>query len=100
MSRRPSACVTGRWSQLMVFSFARIGAARAMKVENGFVQNRRLWVRLREKGVKAHAMPCHHRLEDYLTAYLEQACIMEDGKGPLFRTIGRGTARLTRTPLP
>jgi len=85
---------------LMVYSFARIGAALAMKVEDVFVQNRRLWVRLREKGGKAHAMPCHHNLEEYLTAYLEQTGIMENGKGPLFRTIGRGTARLTRTPLP
>ncbi|HME23049.1 MAG TPA: tyrosine-type recombinase/integrase [Acetobacteraceae bacterium] len=85
---------------LMVFSFARIGAALAMKVEDVFVQNRRLRVRLREKGGKAHAMPCHHTLEEYLTAYLEQTGIMEDGKGPLFRTIGRGTGRLTRTPLP
>jgi site-specific recombinase XerD len=85
---------------LMVFSFARVGAALAMKVDDVFVQNRRLWVCLREKGGKAHAMPCHHSLEEYLTAYLEQTGIMEDGKGPLFRTIGRGTARLTRTPLP
>lgn len=85
---------------LMVYSFARIGAALGMKVEDVFTQNRRLWVRLREKGGKAHAMPCHHNLETYLTAYLEQAGIMEDGKGPLFRTIGRGTASLTRTPLP
>ncbi|HKN10308.1 MAG TPA: tyrosine-type recombinase/integrase [Pseudomonadota bacterium] len=85
---------------LMVFSFARIGAALAMKVEDVFVQNRRLWVRLREKGGKAHAVPCHHTLEEYLTAYLEQTGIMEDGKGPLFRTIGRGTGQLTRTPLP
>jgi integrase len=28
----------------MVYSFARIGAALAMKVENIFTQNRRLWV--------------------------------------------------------
>ncbi len=42
---------------LMVFSFARIGAALGMKVEDVFTQNRRLWVRLREKGGKAHAMP-------------------------------------------
>src|SRR5271166_4205533 len=85
---------------LMVFSFARIGAALAVKVEDVFVQNRRLWVRLREKGGKAHAIPCHHTLEEYLTAYLEQTGLMEDGKGPLFRTIGRGTGQLTRTPLP
>lgn len=85
---------------LMIYSFARIGAALAMRVEDVFTQNRRLWVRLREKGGKAHAMPCHHSLEEYLTAYLEQTGIMEDGKGPLFRTIGRGTSQLTRTPLP
>lgn len=85
---------------LMVYSFARIGAALAMKVEDVYTQNRRLWVRLREKGGKAHAMPCHHNLEAYLTAYLEQTGIMDDGKGPLFRTIGRGTGQLTRTALP
>jgi integrase/recombinase XerC len=34
---------------LMVFSFARIGAALAMKVADVFVQNRRLWVRLRDQ---------------------------------------------------
>jgi integrase len=85
---------------LMVFSFARIGAALGMKVEDMFRQNRRLWVRLREKGGKAHAMPCHHNLETYLTAYIEGAGIAEDPKGPLFRTIGRGTGLLTRTPLP
>jgi integrase len=85
---------------LMVYSFARIGAALAMRVEDVFTQNRRLWVRLREKGGKAHAMPCHHSLEEYLHAYLDGAGIAGDGKGPLFRTIGRGTAVLTRTPLP
>jgi integrase/recombinase XerC len=52
---------------LMVFSFARIGAALGMKVEDVFTQNRRLWVRLREKGGKAHAMPCHHNLETYIS---------------------------------
>jgi site-specific recombinase XerD len=85
---------------LMVFSFARIGAALGMKVEDVFTQNRRLWVRLREKGGKPHAMPCHHNLKTYLTAYIDGAGVAEDPKGPLFRTIGRGTSLLTRTPLP
>ena len=85
---------------LMVYSFARIGAALAMRVEDVFVQNRRLWVRLREKGGKRHEMPCHHTLEAYLHAYLEKTGIAEDPKGPLFRTIGRGTKRLSRTSLP
>src|SRR5271165_467531 len=85
---------------LMVYSFARIGAALGMTVEDVFTQNRRLWVRLREKGGKRHAMPCHHNLEEYLTAYLDGTGLRGDPKGPLFRTIGRGTGKLTRTVLP
>ncbi len=85
---------------LTVFSFGRIGAALAMRVEDLFVQNRRLWVRLREKGGKRHEMPCHHTLNAYLHAYLDGTGIADDAKGPLFRTIGRGTGRLTRTLLP
>jgi hypothetical protein len=85
---------------LMIYSFARIGAALAMKVEDVYVQNRRLWVRLHEKGGKRHEMPCHHNLESYLEAYLDGSDIRQDPKGPLFRTIGRNTRLLTRTPLP
>ena len=85
---------------LMVYTFARIGAATAMRVEDAFVQNRRLWVRLHEKGGKAVSLPCHHNLETYLHAYLDGTGIAGDGNGPLFRTIRRGTAELTRTSLP
>lgn len=85
---------------LMVFSFARVGAALAMRVEDVYVQQRRLWVRLREKGGKRHAMPCHHTLEAYLHEYLEQTGLRDEPKGPLFRTIARGTGRLSTTPLP
>jgi site-specific recombinase XerD len=85
---------------LMVYSFARIGAALGMAVEDVYTQNRRLWVRLRERGGKRQAMPCHHNLEEYLIAYLDDAGLRDDPKEPLFRTIGRGTGQLTRTPLP
>jgi integrase/recombinase XerC len=85
---------------LMVYTFARIGAALAMKVEDVYSERRRLWVRLHEKGGKRHEMPCHHNLETYLLAYIEGTGIAADPKGPLFRTIGRRTKRLTRTPLP
>ena len=73
---------------LMVYSFARIGAALGMAIEDVFTQNRRLWVRLREKGGKRHSIPCHHNLEDYLAGYLDGAGLRGDPKGPLFRTIG------------
>lgn len=85
---------------LMVFSFARVGAALAMRVDDVHVQHRCLWVRLREKGGKRHEMPCHHTLEAYLHAYLDGTAIGDDPKGPLFRTIARGTGQLSDTPLP
>lgn len=85
---------------LMVYSFARVGAALGMKVADVYTQERRLRVRLREKGGKGHEMPCHHNLETYLAAYIEGAGLAEDLEGPLFRTIGRGTGQLTKTPLP
>ena len=85
---------------LMAFSFARIGAALSMKVEDAYVQHRRLWVRLHEKGGKVHEMPCHHFLEDYLHAYIDGCGLAGDPKGPLFRTIARGRGELTATPLP
>ena len=66
---------------LMVYSFARIGAALGMTVEDVYTQNRRLWVRLREKGGKRHTMPCHHNLEEYLTAYLDSVRLHDDPKG-------------------
>ena len=84
----------------MVYSFARVGAALAMRVEDVFVQNRRLWVRLQEGGGKRHEMPCRHNLEEYLSAYLDGCTLRKDRKGPLFRTIARGTKRLSDTPLP
>jgi len=47
---------------LMVFTFARVSAACGMNVDDLFHQQRRLWVRLHEKGGKFHEMPCHHTL--------------------------------------
>ena len=46
---------------LMVFSFACIGAALGMKVEDVYVQQRRLWVRLLREGRQAprHALSPH-----------------------------------------
>ncbi|MDN7820897.1 tyrosine-type recombinase/integrase [Burkholderia vietnamiensis] len=85
---------------LMVFSFARVGAALAMRVEDVYVAQRRLWVRLREKGGKVHAMPCHHTLEAALHAYLDSTGIASEPKSPLFRTIARGTGRLSDRQLP
>lgn len=80
---------------LMVFTFARVGAAVAMNVEDYYPQGRRYWVRLHEKGGKRHEMPAHHNLDTYLSAYIEAAGIGADKKGPLFRTAVGKTETLT-----
>ena len=83
---------------LMVYSFARVGAAIGMRVEDVYVQGRRTWIRLHEKGGKVHEMPCHHNLDEYLHAYIEGAQLA-DGKGWLFRSaIGR-TGALSERPM-
>lgn len=85
---------------LMIYSFARIGAALKMCVADVYVQNRRLSVRLNEKGGKRHEMPCHHTLEAYLHAYIDGCGLADEPKAPLFRTIARKTKRLSQDRLP
>lgn len=84
---------------LMVYSFARIGAALSLKVEDLYVQNRRLWVRLHEKGGKRHEIPCHHNLEHFLHDYLDGCGLADDRKGYVFRTIDRTTKQLSDRPM-
>ena len=71
---------------LMAYSFARIGGATAMRVEDYFVQGRRGWVRLHEKGGKYNEVPAHHNLDHYLEAYIKGAGLEGDPKAVLFRT--------------
>ncbi len=85
---------------VMTYTFARVSAVVTLNVEDYFPLKKRWWLGLREKGGKRHEMPCHHNLETYLTAYIDGTGIADDPKGPLFRTIGRGTHELPRTPLP
>ena len=66
-----------------------------MRVEDFYVQGRRGWVRLHEKGGKDHELPAHHNLEAYLDAYIEAAGIRDDKKGSLFRSANRRTGALT-----
>ena len=75
---------------VMGYSFARVSAAAALRVEDYFQQGRRSWLRLHEKGGKRHEVPCHHALDEYLDAWIRAAGIGEDKKGPLFRSIHKG----------
>ncbi len=81
---------------LLVYTFGRVGAAVAMRVEDYYPQGeKRWWVRLHEKGGKQHEMPAHHNLEAYLDEYIKAAGIGDDKKGQLFRTATGKTHTLT-----
>src|SRR5246127_3192182 len=70
-----------------------------MKVSDYFVQGRRGWVRLHEKGGKEHEVPCHHNLDKYLDEYIAAARIAGDPDGPLFRTAAGKTGELTQNKM-
>jgi integrase len=84
---------------VMAFSFARVSAVINLKVEDYYPQKKRWWLRLREKNGKVNEMPCHHKLEGYLDAYLAAAGIEQNRKMPLFRTAIRKTKHLSNRPL-
>ena len=84
---------------VLLYTFARVGAATAMRVSDFYPVGKRWWVRLHEKGGKEHEMPAHHTLQEWLDAYLDAAGIGEDRKGILFRTAERRTGRLTTEPM-
>ncbi len=80
---------------LMVFTFARVGATVTMKVEDCYLQGRRVWVRLHEKGGKRHEVPANHQLDDYLEAYLKGAGLAVAPKSPLFRSAAGRSGQLS-----
>ncbi len=84
---------------VMAFTFARVSAVLGLKVEDYYPQKKRWWLRLREKNGKVNEMPCHHKLESYLDAYIEAAGIGHDRKGPLFRAAVGRKGQLSNRPL-
>ena len=84
---------------LMTFSFARVGAAVGMRVEDYFADGKRWRLRLNEKGGKVHEMPAHHNLEAYLDAYMHAAGLFGAKGTPLFRSADWHGGALTALPM-
>ncbi len=85
---------------LMGYTFARVSAATGMKVEDYYVQNRRGWVRLHEKGGKVTELPCHHNLDQYLEEWITAAELNSQPESPLFPTLRHGKLSEVRQALP
>jgi integrase/recombinase XerD len=84
---------------MMVYTFAWVNAVLDTTVRDYFIQGRRGWVRLHEKGGKEHEVPCHHNLEKFLDEYIAVAGIGGDLDGHLFRTAAGKTGALTRNAM-
>jgi site-specific recombinase XerD len=84
----------------LTYSFARVGAALKLKVEDLRPAGTGWQIHLHEKGGKEHKMPCHHALSEMLQAYVAAAGIADDRKGWLFRTSpGHNATVLTEQPM-
>lgn len=89
---------------VLFYSWVRVGAACRLNVGDYYVQNKGRSLRFLEKGSKLHIVPAHHKVVEYLDAYLSEAGIDSSLKSekskPLFRTLGRSrnltTQRLDR----
>jgi integrase len=83
----------------ILYTFARVGAATALKVEDYYTVGRDNWLRLQEKGGRDNCVLVSYALGDYLNAYIDAAGIASDLKGPIFRTSLANANRLTNRPM-
>lgn len=98
----PAASITGLRDRaviaVMVYTFARVSAVLKLRARDFYVQGRRGWLRLREKGGKEHGVPCHHNLERYLEEYL-RAAPPSSQEAPLFSSLDKATGQWSGRPL-
>ena len=83
---------------VMAYTFARVHAVCDLSIEDYFLQGRRYYLRLHEKGGKERVLPCNHKLEEYLEAYLT-VLGNADSKSPLFRSMRGKRTTMSELPL-
>jgi len=83
---------------LMCYTFARVSAVVHLRVEDYYLNGKRSWIRLHEKGGKRHEVPAHHNVEAYLDAYLEAAGSRDEKKSALFRSVDK-QRKITANPM-
>lgn len=79
---------------IMLYSFSRVSAVVQMQICDCFLQGKRTWIRLHEKGGKEHEVPLHHKAEEYLDAYMN-ALDNKSDYSPIWRTTRGKTGVLT-----
>jgi site-specific recombinase XerD len=79
----------------MAYTFARVGAAVGMNVGDYYPEGKLWALRFKEKGGKRKQIAAHHKLEEYMDAYLTAAGLADVKGAPLFRTARGKTGQLT-----
>ena len=80
---------------LMFFTFARIGAALAVRCCDLKRRSNSTWIALNEKGGKIHEMPLHPQAEEWIWEYWHIAQRDVAKEQLLFRSIDRRTGKLS-----
>jgi site-specific recombinase XerC len=75
---------------LMVFSFARVGAANTLRVGD-FFENEKLVAKVAGERRQAPRGPCHHSLRKYLDVWIKAAEIGADKKAGCYVAFARET---------
>ncbi len=83
----------------MVYSFGRISAVLGMNIADYYMNGKKGFLRLHEKGGKFHEVVAHHKLIEYLDDYIRAAGIADEKKNPLFRTCTPNGKTLNRNRL-
>jgi integrase/recombinase XerD len=87
---------------VLFYSWVRVSAACKLNVGDYYAQGKGHVLRFFEKGGKLHLVPAHHKVVEYLEAYLQAAGIDSTNKAektkPLFRTLDR-SRQLTKDRL-
>jgi integrase/recombinase XerD len=84
---------------VLAYTFARIGAAVNLKVEDYYPSGKRFLLRFKEKGGKEKELPVHHKLEELLDHYLKETGLDKEPGSLLFPAAVRKTGKLSRRPL-
>jgi len=84
---------------VMTYTMARVGSVCGMSVGDYYPNGKTWFLRFSTKGGKFQTMPVHHKLIEYLDAYIEAAEITDHKKAPLFRSTRGSSKRLNDTAM-
>lgn len=84
---------------VMTYAMPRVGSVCGMSVGDYYPNGKSWWLRFVAKGGKYQEMPAHHKLVEYLDAYIQAAGIAEEKKRPLFRSTRGSSKQLNERPI-